>query len=117
MKALSDDLFELAKELQNLSILEDGALGGGTNLALRYGHRKSDDIDIFFPYILGRTGYDQILKQIRSNFKDKLVNADYPSNYDDQFMFQRLFIRKKSSTIKVEILQNSPLHRAIIYGL
>ena len=38
---------QLLKQLQNLSILKESRLVGGTALALQLGHRKSVDLDLF----------------------------------------------------------------------
>lgn len=40
---------DLLKQLMSLNYLKDFALAGGTNLSLRYGHRKSIDLDMFSP--------------------------------------------------------------------
>jgi hypothetical protein len=47
MKAVSDILLKTILELQQLPSLSDSLLGGGTNLAIRYGHRESYDIVVF----------------------------------------------------------------------
>jgi hypothetical protein len=54
MKAVSDNLFSAILELQNIPALSQSSLGGGTSLAIRYGHRVSYDIDLFFPDIIGK---------------------------------------------------------------
>ena len=38
---------ELLKEISALSQIDSFGLGGGTNLALRFGHRLSVDLDFF----------------------------------------------------------------------
>lgn len=45
--AVSDNLHQLLKELMNCDELSSFYLVGGTALALRYGHRKSVDLDLF----------------------------------------------------------------------
>lgn len=67
MKAVSDNLIETILELQQLPSLLSSTLGGGTNLALRYGHRISYDIDLFFPGIIGKQGYECIKEEV-TNF-------------------------------------------------
>jgi hypothetical protein len=49
---VSDELLETIHELQQLSSLSEFGLAGGTNLALRYGHRISVDIDLFSPSMI-----------------------------------------------------------------
>lgn len=45
--AVPDSVRNLLKQLAPLPALEDFALGGGTSLALRFGHRLSVDLDFF----------------------------------------------------------------------
>jgi len=106
MKAVSDRLIETILELQQLSSLSLSTLGRGTNLAIRYGHRISYDIDLFFPEIIGKRGYELIKEEVKAFYGDDVFAMDYPCDEDDQFLFQRFFVRKGDSAIKVEILQN-----------
>ena len=46
-KAVEPHTLELLKEICSTTTLENFALGGGTNLALRFGHRLSIDLDFF----------------------------------------------------------------------
>ena len=46
-KAVKPDTLELLKRISTLNSLTNFALGGGTNLALRIGHRLSIDLDFF----------------------------------------------------------------------
>ena len=106
MKAVSEILLKTILELQQLPSLSESLLGGGTNLAIRYGHRQSYDIDFFFPGIIGRSGYEAILKDVINFYKGKVHGADYPCNNGDQYLFQRFYITKGNTAFKVEILQN-----------
>mgnify|MGYP006347831583 CR=1 FL=1 len=54
-------------ELQSFECFEVTALGGGTNLAIRYQHRISTDIDIFFPGIIGKAGYVKIINEVQQH--------------------------------------------------
>jgi hypothetical protein len=106
MKAVSDSLLATILELQQIPALSKSSLGGGTNLAIRYGHRASYDIDLFFPGIIGKAGYEQISNEVNAFYRDAVFAMDYPCDTNDQFLFQRFFIRKDDESIKVEILQN-----------
>jgi hypothetical protein len=106
MKAVSDRLLTTILQLQQIPALSKSSLGGGTSLAIRYGHRVSYDVDLFFPGIIGKAGYEQIRKEIEAFYGDAVFAIDYPCDVDDQFIFQRFFIRKDDEAIKVEILQN-----------
>ncbi|MFC0513684.1 nucleotidyl transferase AbiEii/AbiGii toxin family protein [Mucilaginibacter angelicae] len=70
MSAVSPELIEAIKELQKLPSLKSALLGGGINLAIRYDHRQSVDIDLFFPEIIGREGFEQIKRKLRLNLME-----------------------------------------------
>jgi hypothetical protein len=61
MSAVSPILKQTILELQNLSSISQFSLGGGTNLALRYNHRVSIDIDFIAPTIIDRVTFDKII--------------------------------------------------------
>ena len=63
MAAVSAELLETIIELQGFSSLKNAVLGGGTNLAIRYDHRESIDLDLFFSGIIGKSGYKEIEKE------------------------------------------------------
>ena len=46
-KAVEPATLELLKRISSLTLISNFALGGGTNLALRLGHRVSIDLDFF----------------------------------------------------------------------
>ncbi|UOE48991.1 nucleotidyl transferase AbiEii/AbiGii toxin family protein [Mucilaginibacter sp. SMC90] len=110
MKAVSDSLIETILKLQQLPSLSKSSLGGGTNLAIRYGHRISYDIDLFFPDIIRKQGYELIKEEVITFYGDAVFAIDYPCDENDQFLFQRFFVRRGESAIKVEILQNMQTH-------
>ncbi len=109
MKAVSDELLETIKELQSLKSLKFFYLGGGTNLALRYNHRIQIDIDLFCPDIIGKSGFENIVKEIRNFYGADIFGCDFPCDIDDQFIFLRFFVRKNETVVKVEVLQNFKL--------
>lgn len=112
MKAVSDDLLQIIQELQSLASLEGSSLGGGTNLAIRYNHRRSVDIDLFFPSIIGRHGFEAITSEVRNFYQGEVSGLHYPCEISDQYMFSRFFVRKGDASIKVEVLQNVQNHEA-----
>ena len=63
MNAVSPEILRTIQELQRLPSLWGFSLGGGTNLALQYNHRISDDIDLFCPHIVGISGFANIEKE------------------------------------------------------
>ena len=48
-ETISNALWQLLRRLDGFPGLKKGYLGGGTALALQLGHRKSEDLDFFFP--------------------------------------------------------------------
>jgi len=107
MSAVSPLLKQTILELQNLPSISQFALGGGTNLALRYNHRISVDIDFIAPIPIGRIGFDQIIQEVESLYGVKHVNIMLlNSELDEQFLFLKMFISKNDEVIKVEFLQN-----------
>lgn len=106
MNAISAELLQTIKELQLLESLRKFSLGGGTNLAIRYNHRSSIDIDLFYPDIVGKDGFQKIVNELKRFYGGSLYGCDFPCDIDDQFIFLRFFVKKNDTIIKVEILQN-----------
>ena len=107
MNAVSPDILKTISELQSLPSLSAFALGGGTNLALQFNHRISDDIDLFCPDIIEREGFRKIQKEVSDYYGIKAGRFDNPCDINDQFIFLRFFITTDIGTVlKVELLQN-----------
>lgn len=73
---------------------------------MRFDHRESVDIDLFFSGIIGKARFGQIEKEVGEKFGEAILNLDYPCDIDDQFIFQRFIVRNKTDQIRVEIMQN-----------
>lgn len=106
MKAVSAVLYQTIKELQSLNSLQSFALAGGTNLALRYDHRESIDIDLFCTETIGFKGFQKIQQEVENFYGDKAINYMDPMKLSDQFTFLRFFIQKGEVIIKVDLIQN-----------
>src|SRR5690606_417423 len=106
MAAISPSLLKTIRELQSFESFEGSALGGGTNLAIRYHHRISTDIDVFFPHVIGKAGYERIKDEIQNFYGARVFGIQFPCDIDDQYIFLRFFIICDGETIKVEVLQN-----------
>lgn len=106
MQAVSSALLQTIKELQSLPSLSNFALAGGTNLALRFNHRISEDIDLFTPGIIGIKGFERIEAEAKAFYGNKLDKVIYPVKENDQFVDLRFYIFKKNVTIKVDMIQN-----------
>lgn len=72
MKAVSPVLYQSIRELQSLKSLQTFALAGGTNLAVRFNHRESIDIDLFCTEIIGFTGFQEIQQKVKDFYEKKL---------------------------------------------
>jgi hypothetical protein len=81
---------ELLNALMKIDALKDFALLGGTSLALRWGHRQSEDIDLF-----SNIAFDEwaVTEAISNYFSDMIILAQ-----DKQTV--RLFVEN----VKVEII-------------
>lgn len=106
MQAVSPALIQTIKELQQLESLAAFALAGGTNLALRFNHRISEDIDLFSNSIIGIEGFEKIESDVKELYGEKIINIIYPVKENNQFVFLRFFIKKDDVTIKVDVIQN-----------
>jgi predicted nucleotidyltransferase component of viral defense system len=107
MAAVSPAIIKTILQLQSLPSLANFSLAGGTNLALQYKHRISDDIDLFCSEIIGLDGFNKIQEEVKANFGKKARNFDTPCDINDQYSFLRFFIdAEDGTTIKVDVLQN-----------
>jgi hypothetical protein len=107
LEAVSTIIYKLILELQALASVKPFSLAGGTNLALRFNHRKSVDIDLFSNTIIGVDGFEALQKELHQHFADDLLfcqleNADA----GNQFCFLKSLIKRGTDFIKVEFLQN-----------
>jgi hypothetical protein len=107
MSAVSPAIVKTIIQLQSLPSLASFSLAGGTNLALQYNHRISDDIDLFCPEIIGLEGFNKIQEEVKASFGKKARNFDNPCDINDQYSFLRFFIdTEEGEMIKVDVLQN-----------
>jgi hypothetical protein len=116
MSAVSPVLLQTIKELQSLPSLATFALAGGTNLAFRFNHRESQDIDLFCPNIVGVKHLETIENEVIQNYgKVNITGIDYPADKEsEQHSFLRFFVNKPcGAIIKVEIIQNMKMMDAV----
>lgn len=107
MSAVSSELRKTILELQNLPSVSKFSLGGGTNLALRYNHRISIDIDFISSEIIGKAGFEKIVSEVQEHFGTRLMTSILINqDLDEQFIFLRMFIKTENEVVKVEFLQN-----------
>jgi hypothetical protein len=107
MRAVTSAISKAIKELQALPTVSKFTLGGGTNLALQFNHRISDDLDFFYDEIIGKEGFKNIENEVKNYFGNKAKSFDDPCDINDQYCFLRFFLDlEDGTTIKVELLQN-----------
>ncbi len=109
MKAVSPQIEKIIKELMELDSLKDFALGGGTNLAIKYSYRISTDVDLFSSNIVGLKKIEEIAADLQEKYKDNSIKVNIENN-----TFENLsFISAEIDNIKVEIIQNIKLNHKI----
>ncbi|MDR0230003.1 MAG: nucleotidyl transferase AbiEii/AbiGii toxin family protein [Flavobacteriaceae bacterium] len=75
------------KELQSLGTLQLFFLAGGTNLAMRFNHRESEDIDLFCQERIGVKGFKFIEKEVKEFFMERVVFTKILSEDNDDIVF------------------------------
>jgi hypothetical protein len=75
---VTDLLKEKLLKLMQADELKDFRLVGGTALSLQFGHRKSDDIDLFTDALYGSIDFDVIERYLKNNFV--YVEGDFGGN-------------------------------------
>lgn len=71
IKTVEPHTFSILNELMKISELQDFSLVGGTALALLYGHRKSDDLDLFSNKNFQNS---EIISALENKFKELFKN-------------------------------------------
>jgi len=90
---MTKDLLALIRELQILEPLGHFALAGGSNLAMRFNHRKSVDIDLFTNRVIGIKGWQDIEEAIRQKFGGAVLFCNIVNKeLGDQFCFLRALV-------------------------
>lgn len=107
MSAVSSLLLNTILDFQKLPSVSKFSLGGGTNLALRYGHRISIDIDFISSKIIEKKEFETIIEESKTKFgKNLMTSILINEDLGEQFMFLRMFVNVNTEVIKVEFLQN-----------
>lgn len=85
-------------------------LVGGTNLSLRFGHRKSDDIDLFTEADYGSLDFEQFEKQL----KDRFAYYDRPDKTNIVGFGRSYYIGDSPhQAIKLDLMYTDPFIRPI----
>lgn len=81
MNAVSPEILRTIQELQRLPSLSGFSLGGGTNLALQYNHRISEDIDLFCPHIVRLNGFAIIQSEVAMSLPQSDILPSFPGSW------------------------------------
>lgn len=104
---VSDELYNVILKLMSEPLLEDFLLGGGTNLAIKYNHRLSTDIDLFSTSIVGTKKLNLICNYIETEFGEENVEISKQNFGSEQFAWLQISLIKEE--IKLDIIQNLKL--------
>lgn len=103
-QGVPEPLYGLIRELMELSFLEDFHLGGGTNLAIKYDHRLSVDIDLFSSDVVGIGKIFEIHSELSRLYPEsKLVINNRES---EQFSWITGILQKEGHQVKLDVIQN-----------
>lgn len=103
-QGVPEPLYGLIKELMELPFLEGFHLGGGTNLAIKYDHRVSVDIDLFSGDIAGIDRICEIHLELSKLYPEsKLVINNRES---EQFSWITGILQKEGHQVKLDVIQN-----------
>ncbi|QBN17834.1 nucleotidyl transferase AbiEii/AbiGii toxin family protein [Flavobacterium nackdongense] len=83
MRAVTPAIIRAIIELQTLPTVSKFTLGGGTNLALQFNHRISDDLDFIYDGIIGKEGFKKIENEVKNYFGKKAKSFDNPCDIND----------------------------------
>lgn len=104
---VSELLYSVIQKLMQNELFNDFLLGGGTNLAIKYNHRVSTDIDLFSTGIVGTKHLSKIADFFQEEFGKEKVAINKKNFASEQLA--HLAISLKKEKIKIDIIQNLKL--------
>lgn len=78
LETVEPEAFSILKELMQLPALTNFNLVGGTALSLKYGHRKSVDLDLFTTAPFEN---DKVFKALINYYKNNFIAEDKPAGF------------------------------------
>jgi predicted nucleotidyltransferase component of viral defense system len=112
-KGVSDLLYSTIKQLSKFKSLNEFFLGGGTNLAIRYNHRLSTDIDLFSSKVVGIEALENILQELSDVFGSDKLRVDKNNFEINNLAWLQVWVNVGSEIIKLDIIQNITLYYPI----
>lgn len=107
--AVSDELRETIQELMEVPELSDFHLGGGTNLAIKYNHRESTDIDLFSTNVVGTERMAGIAATLEERYRNNNIETTMVNSGSENLSFINAYIEKNNTDIKIQVIQNIKL--------
>ena len=89
--------------------LSDFHLGGGTNLAIKYNHRESTDIDMFSANVVGNERMADIAATLEETYRNNNIETTLVNSGSENLSFINAYIHKNDTDIKIQIIQNIKL--------
>lgn len=113
IKTINDFLKMVLYKTQTMSEFDGFVLGGGTNLALRFDHRESIDIDLFTNKLITQEIQEKLENAIKETFKEyfpSFKTNDY--SYVQSLVFRAYLIQGqniyKPNIVKFDFIHNTP---------
>lgn len=108
MKVVSPELYSVLLNLVGIDELKDFCLAGGTNLALRFGHRVSTDIDLFTNHIMDYQKMKRIISSLEKGFGEKLTKKEIRRDRLKRLSYLEAYIQENGRYVKVDLISNVP---------
>lgn len=108
IKTVNDNLKFFIDKVQEVPELNIFSLAGGTNLALRFDHRESVDIDLFTDKKLKIEQFKALIDKLLISFRQYTPRIDFTPVKDNRLLWFRMFLAKNDKTTKFDIVQNIP---------
>ena len=78
LKTVEPNTFSILKQIMTIPALDDFSLVGGTALSLLFGHRKSEDFDLFTNKPFEN---EKITEAFKEFFGDKFIAEEKPARF------------------------------------
>ena len=108
IETISPELRFLLDKVQRTSELNEFSLAGGTNLALRFDHRISTDIDLFTSKKLGVKKSKNIVDDLIHSFYQYKPDISLRNDNSDHKVWIRMNVIINENPIRFDIIQNVP---------
>lgn len=108
IETVSPELRFLINKVQHTPELNIFGLAGGTNLALRFDHRVSVDIDLFTNKKIGINHSKEIIKKLSTSFADFNPSLKLMNDKSNNNTWIRMMVEVNNDKIRFDIVQNVP---------